>query len=255
MNQRKITANYIYTAVGKPLKNGILVLENNTIVDIIDRENDVTEIANLEFYGGMLVPAFIDMFVLLAYPDFSEADFQKWIKSGILELPQAHINAIQRGINHLEAFGTKGALDIFPMEKSRSFKEKSKVIFAEKCLNFNLPNQKLNTDNPILVNRYTLTENATIPVTDFGRCVIGTGSLKTHQKLSVFDELKYLQNQLPEVSILELLKWATIQPANFLELPQLGSFEIGKTPGINLITAIDYDNFKLTDKSELKTIL
>ncbi len=235
MNQRKITANYIYTAVGKPLKNGILVLENNTIVDIIDRQNDVTEIANLEFYGGMLVPAFINIFVLLAYPNFSEKDFNNWVKNGILDLPQAQTKAIQRGINHLEAFGTKGALDIFPVEESRALKEKAKVIFAEKCLHFNLPTQNKDNKSPLLINRYTLTENATIPATDFGRCVIGTGSLTSHQKLSVFDELKYLQNQLSEVSILELLKWATIQPANFLELPQLGSFEIGKTPGINLL--------------------
>ncbi len=180
MNQRKITANYIYTAIGKPLKNGILVLENNTIVDIIDRENDVTEIANLEFYGGMLVPAFIDTFVLLAYPNFSEKDFNNWVKNGILELPQSKTNQIQRGINHLEAFGTKSALDIFPAEESGDFKEKSKIIFTNKNLYFNLPTQNKDNKSPLLVNRYTLTEDATILVTDFGRCVIGTGSLTSH---------------------------------------------------------------------------
>ncbi len=255
MKLRKITANYIYTAADRPLKNGILVLENSTIVDIISREDDVKEIAGLEFYGGMLVPAFIDMFVLPACPDFSARNFKKWMDTAILEFPKPQTNSIQRSINHLEAFGTRGALDIFPVEASRLPKEKSKVIFADKTISFDLPTQNTNTENPLLINRYTLTENMIIQPSDFDRCVVGTGSLQSHQRLSVFEELKHIQNQFPGISILELLKWATIQSANFLGLPQLGSFGIGKTPGINLITAIDYKELKLTDRSELKIVL
>jgi aminodeoxyfutalosine deaminase len=58
---RKISANYVFTACGKPLKNGILVLDaHNTIVEVIDNNGKLEEQANLEFYNGILVPGFVN---------------------------------------------------------------------------------------------------------------------------------------------------------------------------------------------------
>ena len=58
---RKISANYIFPVNQKPLKNGIIVLDDNGfILDIIDTNGNLPEIENLEFYNGILVPGFIN---------------------------------------------------------------------------------------------------------------------------------------------------------------------------------------------------
>ncbi len=255
MKQRKITANYIYTGNGTPLKNGILVLENNVIVDIINRQDDVQEIANLEFYGGMLVPSFVDAFILLCYPNFSKLDIEQWQNTGKLRLPAPSTHAIQKGINHLEAFGTKGAMDIEPISEGEILKAKSKVAFTQQQIHFDLPFQNNTNNCPILINRHTIDSKKELSSIQFHRYIIGTGSLTTHKTLSVFEELKYIQSCYPYISCFELLKWATLQPANFLGLSELGVFEIGKSPGVNLITAIDYSDRMLSPQSELKLII
>ena len=56
---RKVAANYICLP-GKPLvKNGYVVLEEGMPVEVVDTGGVVTEIAGLEFYGGMLVADFV----------------------------------------------------------------------------------------------------------------------------------------------------------------------------------------------------
>jgi len=58
---RKLSADYIFTSVDLPLKRGILVLEDDgTILDVIDTHGDLKELANLEFYNGILVPGFVN---------------------------------------------------------------------------------------------------------------------------------------------------------------------------------------------------
>lgn len=58
---RKISANYIFPISGAPLKNGIIVLDsNNVITDIIDTGGNLKEIANLEYYNGILIPGFVN---------------------------------------------------------------------------------------------------------------------------------------------------------------------------------------------------
>ncbi|HBF87444.1 MAG TPA: amidohydrolase [Bacteroidales bacterium] len=58
---RKFSANYIFTSNSKPLKNGIIVLDDDhKIIDIIDTNGDLKEIENLEFYNGVITPGFIN---------------------------------------------------------------------------------------------------------------------------------------------------------------------------------------------------
>ena len=58
---RKLSADYIFTSVTSPLKRGILVLDDDgTILDVIDTHGKLEEIANLEFYNGILVPGFVN---------------------------------------------------------------------------------------------------------------------------------------------------------------------------------------------------
>jgi aminodeoxyfutalosine deaminase len=61
MKLKKISANYIFTLSGKPLKNGIVITDNHGIVvDIIDTEGNLTESEGVEHYSGILCPGFIN---------------------------------------------------------------------------------------------------------------------------------------------------------------------------------------------------
>jgi cytosine/adenosine deaminase-related metal-dependent hydrolase len=58
---RKLSADYIFTSVSSPIERGILVLEDDgTILDIIDTHGSLEEMADLEFYNGILVPGFVN---------------------------------------------------------------------------------------------------------------------------------------------------------------------------------------------------
>lgn len=84
------------------------------------------------------------------------------------------------------------------------------------------------------------------------KCSIGTDSLASNWSLSVLDELKVIEvnSKIPTNT---LLKWATLNGAKFLGFDKtLGSIEVGKTPGLNLITNIKNNQF--TNKSEVKRI-
>ncbi len=58
---RKITADYIYPVSSKPLKNGIVIVGNKgEILDLIDTQGSIQEVANLEHYNGIIVPGFVN---------------------------------------------------------------------------------------------------------------------------------------------------------------------------------------------------
>ncbi|MFW5773075.1 MAG: amidohydrolase family protein [Tangfeifania sp.] len=85
---------------------------------------------------------------------------------------------------------------------------------------------------------------------------LGTDSLASNQKLSVLQEMITIQQHFPEFSLEELLKWATFNGARALQTEsRSGSFETGKTPGVNLITGADLKNLKLTSKCKVKKLV
>ena len=58
---RKISATYIFTGNRPPLKNGILVCQNDgTVAEITDTGGMLREEAGLEYYSGILVPGFVN---------------------------------------------------------------------------------------------------------------------------------------------------------------------------------------------------
>jgi len=58
---RKISANYIFPVFSPPIKNGILILDNNgSVIDLIDPVRDAGKSENIEFYNGILVPGFVN---------------------------------------------------------------------------------------------------------------------------------------------------------------------------------------------------
>lgn len=87
------------------------------------------------------------------------------------------------------------------------------------------------------------------------KITLGTDSLASNHQLSILEEMKTIHKYFPQISVNEIIKWATINGSEALDLAShTGSFEIGKTPGINLIHKFDIQNFKFTPGSVIKRI-
>lgn len=84
--------------------------------------------------------------------------------------------------------------------------------------------------------------------------VLGTDSLASNHQLSILDEMKTLGRYFPQLTLTQLLQWATINGAKALQMENLlGSFETGKKPGVILMEGII--NFAITDSTSVKRIL
>lgn len=84
---------------------------------------------------------------------------------------------------------------------------------------------------------------------------IGTDSLASNHTLSVLDELQVLQKHIPELTTTELLRWATLYGAKFLNLEKTyGSFDTGKTPGVVNIPDFDPTTMQLQDCHSIRLI-
>jgi aminodeoxyfutalosine deaminase len=80
--------------------------------------------------------------------------------------------------------------------------------------------------------------------------VIGTDSLASNNRLSIIEELKTLQLNFPNVSIEELVTWATLSGAKALgEEDHFGKIEVGKKPGLLLLQNVDLVSMKLLPDS------
>ncbi|MDR1338495.1 MAG: amidohydrolase family protein [Prevotellaceae bacterium] len=85
---------------------------------------------------------------------------------------------------------------------------------------------------------------------------LGTDGFSSNTKLSILNELKILDSAFPETGLQNLLRWATLNGAEALNLnEELGSFDTGKRPGILLLTDIDFKNMKLTENSRVKRLM
>ena len=85
---------------------------------------------------------------------------------------------------------------------------------------------------------------------------IGTDSLASNHELSVLAELITLQQYFPDLKLDELFIWATLNGAKALQIDdKFGTFEIGKKPGITLISGVDFKTMKLTEKSRVKRLI
>ena len=79
---------------------------------------------------------------------------------------------------------------------------------------------------------------------------IGTDSLTSNWQLSIVAEMKAIAKYQSYVPLDTLLKWATLNGAEALGFEKdLGSLEVGKRPGLNLLNL--EDNFLLSAKTEV----
>ncbi len=88
------------------------------------------------------------------------------------------------------------------------------------------------------------------------KITIGTDSLASNNSLSILEEMKVLAKLGSTLSFETILKWGTINGARALKLEEkLGSIEIGKIPGLNLITDFDFTNMQIADKSNVRVLV
>jgi cytosine/adenosine deaminase-related metal-dependent hydrolase len=85
---------------------------------------------------------------------------------------------------------------------------------------------------------------------------LGTDSLASNHQLSILEEMKIVQAAYPSVSIEELTNWASFNGANALGIADwAGSIEVGKRPGINLLTGLDLVEKKLLPGTKVKKLI
>lgn len=69
---------------------------------------------------------------------------------------------------------------------------------------------------------------------------LGTDSLASNEKLCILSEIQSIKKHFPHLPTSEMMKWATINGAQFLGIDKtFGSIEKGKIPGLNLISNVD----------------
>lgn len=68
--------------------------------------------------------------------------------------------------------------------------------------------------------------------------VLGTDSLASNHQLSILAEIQEIRKAAPQIAVETLLRWATLNGAQALQMEGiLGSFEIGKKPGVLLCSS------------------
>jgi cytosine/adenosine deaminase-related metal-dependent hydrolase len=88
------------------------------------------------------------------------------------------------------------------------------------------------------------------------KIALGTDSLASNTSLSVFDEVLAVLENFPGIKFDEVLTWATLNGAAAIKADrQLGSLEVGKTPGLNLIYPFDFNNWRPTQDSCIKPLI
>ncbi|MEO6499169.1 MAG: amidohydrolase family protein, partial [Mucilaginibacter sp.] len=83
---------------------------------------------------------------------------------------------------------------------------------------------------------------------------LGTDSLASNSKLCILSEMRVIQQKFPAISTATLLKWATINGADYLGIDDTkGTLEPGKTPGLNLVSGLD--DLKITPDTKVRRLV
>ncbi len=116
----------------------------------------------------------------------------------------------------------------------------SKNTFWASC-----PNANLYIENRLPNYKFFIDAKAKV--------TLGTDSLTSNWQLSILEEMKTINRFQSYIPFETLLQWASINGAEALGFDdELGSFEVGKTPGINLLENFDG---QLSDKTNVQRIM
>ncbi|MDA3909803.1 MAG: amidohydrolase family protein [Bacteroidales bacterium] len=85
---------------------------------------------------------------------------------------------------------------------------------------------------------------------------LGTDSLLSAPNLSIFDEMKFLQQKFPALRLQDMLKMASFNAANALGWSEdFGEIAVGKCPGLNLIEMKQLKRDVLHPEAQLKVLI
>jgi cytosine/adenosine deaminase-related metal-dependent hydrolase len=83
---------------------------------------------------------------------------------------------------------------------------------------------------------------------------LGTDGLASNNNLCILSEMRTLQKRIPAISTTQLIEWGTVNGAKFLGIDdEKGTLEVGKTPGLNLITGLD--DLRITPDSKVRRLI
>ena len=280
---RKISANLILPVSSPPLKNGIISLDDEgRIRELSDTGGNLREEHGLEFYNGIIVPGFI-----LPWMRLDEAGFGGGPETS--EYPpesQEHAAEIMHRLDQdllLKGIKAVGLVISESIVSDGGFKRMagSDLIYhpvIELCPEpdedeFEVFNRGIDLVSRAW-NEYKLSCSLTVcsPAMkkgDTGKYLREYNS--SHENVSAPEQgiprliypskaslniLKIMQASHPRKSIKELLPGFTLESAvNIFENDVLGSIEVGKKPGLNLISGLDPESLRITEKSSLKVLL
>ena len=84
---------------------------------------------------------------------------------------------------------------------------------------------------------------------------LGTDSLASNHQLSILEEMKMITEHA-EIDFETLLLWATLNGAKALKMEEhLGSFEIGKSPGVALLPGFDFKNNRILPQTQVERLV
>jgi cytosine/adenosine deaminase-related metal-dependent hydrolase len=108
------------------------------------------------------------------------------------------------------------------------------------------PNANLFIENRLPDYRHFLDANVAI--------TIGTDSLTSNWRLSILDEMRTIAKYQSYLPFEVILQWATLNGAEALGFDHdLGSIEVGKTPGLNVLNLTE--DLILNDKTTVKRLI
>lgn len=273
---RKISAHYILTEEGHFLKYGILLLDDNGVVlGVRNQGSTMGEEEGLEFYGGILVPGFINactfstVFKKLSSEKRNYQLFARTLLSrgtvvlGIEEKDSDH--TIDGNLKVVKVPVYDGENNVLCSNRvycpAGEFLRRAKEI-SKDCPLLLIEDGNLSKDNWWQIKNIRSAENTFIVLLGnnsvrnysmleeigFPIC-IGTGN---HSTVSVWEILKETGGAESIVSLERLLIQSTINGAKALGIErEYGSFKCGARPQVNLISGV---NLRMMEMGENATI-
>ncbi|HCT29636.1 MAG TPA: hypothetical protein DIW31_02630 [Bacteroidales bacterium] len=202
---KRFSANYIFPVNGHPIKNGIVVVnDNNIIVDVIDPKGDVLELESMEFHNGVIVPGFVNAHCHIELSHLKKkldnsaegiAGFVSQIRTLRASTEFEIQKSIKQALSALDDNGTVAVGDICNTTDSFLLKQTSKIYFHSFIEVFGLlpseaelryQNAKSLLNDALLVNKSSsLTPHATYSISDKLWNFISNELSKTESTVSI----------------------------------------------------------------------
>lgn len=136
---RRISAHYIFTSSGKPIKMGIITLaDDDTVISVEDHGGRLTETAGVEFYNGIIIPGLVNCHCHLELSHMHEtveggnglADFVSAIRDRRISDEEEIINAAASADRNMYDSGISACGDISNTEVTFGLKSQSPVKYV-----------------------------------------------------------------------------------------------------------------------------